>query len=220
VVKKKSGEMVASKIWSPELAHEVITNADIYIDEAYTDYSSREYKKFSIDLHTFFATNGHNDININLLAQNPARIDLIIREMCSSFLYVKKVAVPGPLWLLYAKIKNLFGADLDPTRPRPLFFKIYTYLDEKSMSMMNPDSAYQVTTVWFNSLVAGAYDTHYYRNAGKPYEGVSWLSRLKVSEKLVPCPEKTFWRRFREQTPIALQKLKKGDFKGFWNMDV
>ena len=183
VVKTTDGRYLAPFIWKPELIHQAIVCADITIDEAYIDYSSREYKKFSVDQHTFFATNGHNDLNINLIVQNPARVDLVIREMCSEFIYVKKTAFPAFLWTIYAEIQNrFFKGNFDPSRPRPLYFTLYSYLTEKQMASMNPDDAWQVSRVWFSQVAASAYDTHYYRTQKTPYQGESWLIRFEVPE--------------------------------------
>jgi len=183
VIKLKDGEYYSSLIWKPEYVHEAIACATIVIDEAYTDFSSREYKKFQIDTHSFFATNGHNDIDIYLIAQNPARIDLIIREMCSGFIYVKKTAVPYFVWVVYCEIMNrIWKKNLDPSRPRPLYFTQYTYLTEKQMSAMKPDDAWQIRRLWFDEKAASAYDTHYYRSGKKPFEGDSWLSQMNVPE--------------------------------------
>ena len=226
VVKLKDGTYRASKIWTPDMAHKNIVSADIIIDEAYVDYSSREYKKFSVDLHTFFATNGHNDLNIILLAQNPARIDLIIREMCSSFHYIKKTAVPYWLWRPYAKIKNLLGGDVDPNRPRPLFFTQYVYLTEKDMAAVNGETAWQVNRLWFDHKVASSYDTHYYRNQGEIYQGVSWLTKFTMENSTLPATASAggggnaFPARLWKAHCTAMDCLSRRDLKGFLNVDV
>ena len=143
--------------------------------------------KFEKDVHTFFATNGHNDNNITLIAQNPARIDVVIREMCNGFLLVKKVQIPGIIWWAYAHLMNqiLKGkyGTVNPSMSRPLFFVIYNYLTEKDMASRKPEAAYSAVRVWFNEAVAQAYNTHYFRTKGNAiYEGETWASVLKIPQ--------------------------------------
>ena len=107
----------SSLVWTPDLAHESIHDALIVIDEAYRDYNSRSFKNFSPDEHTFFATNGHNNVDIVLIAQNPARVDVVIREMCNIYFFVRKVSLPFV--------------------SRPLCFRVLGFLDELSMSSLS-----------------------------------------------------------------------------------
>ena len=108
-------DMRSSLVWSPDLVHESIHDALIVIDEAYRDYNSRSFKNFSADEHTFFATNGHNNVDVVLIAQNPARVDVVIREMTNIYYFVRKFQLPF--------------------MSRPLWFRVLGFLDEESMAI-------------------------------------------------------------------------------------
>ena len=149
----------SSLVWTPDLVHESIHDALIIIDEAYRDYNSRNFKTFSSDEHTFFSTNGHNNLDIVLIAQNPARVDVVIREMTNVYFYVRKVAIPL----------------LD----RPLCFRVLGFLDELSMASRDPKMAYTSELVWFRQSVARAYDTHYFRKDCREYKGITWKEKLE-----------------------------------------
>ncbi len=151
---------LSSMIWTPDLSAESIHDSMIIVDEAYRDYNSRSFKNFTTDEHTFFATNGHNNIDVVLIAQNPARVDVVIREMCNIFFFVRKISIPGI--------------------SRPLGFRVLGFLDEESMVSRSKDAAYSSEYVLFRRRVADAYDTHYFRRDAEPYRGVTWASRLGV----------------------------------------
>lgn len=159
-------------VWEPDMCLLPIYDSYIYIDEAYRDFNSRKHKNFSDDEHLFFSTNGHNGNDINLIAQNPARIDLIIREMTDTFFFVKKTEIP---------IIN-----------RPLWFTLDAYLTEQdfAMRLMTKDSMYNRTRIRFKKRVAKAYDTHYFR---KPSDQdpvfVNWSERVP----LLDLPARSPW---------------------------
>lgn len=135
--------------WEKDYSYENIQDSMIIIDEAYTQYSSRNYKKFTEDDHAFFALNGHNGNDIYIIAQNAARVDVIIREMCNEMYYIKKVTIPFT--------------------DRPLFFWVHTYQDLNEMARMTPDPIMAVKRrpMLFRKIVSQAYDTHYFRKAGE-----------------------------------------------------
>lgn len=152
-------QIFSSMVWQGDMIYENIHNCDIVIDEAYRDYSSRKYQNFSIDQHTFFATNGHNDIDIHLITQNPARIDLIIREIVNFYHWVNKVELP---W------------------GRPLYFRDYVYLLEADMISRSKERTFMINRYLFRKIYAEAYDTLYYRKQGeKPYEPTPWLEAIE-----------------------------------------
>ncbi|MCK4679283.1 MAG: hypothetical protein KAT48_14205 [Bacteroidales bacterium] len=134
--------------WLPEMVTWDIFDSDIYIDEAYIDYSSREFKKFSMDQHTFFSMNGHNGDDIILATHHPARLDTIIREMVNMFYYVKKTA-----W---------------PLSERAIFFTIEGYQTELALSQRysNPNAIYTKHRLLAKKSVYKAYDYHYFRKPG------------------------------------------------------
>lgn len=146
-------------VWTPDLVHESIHDALIVIDEAYRDYNSRSFKSFSGDEHTFFATNGHNNLDIVLIAQNPARVDVVIREMTNIYFFVRKLSLPFV--------------------SRPLAFRVLGFLDELSMSSRDPKMAYSSELVWFRKYVAQAYDTHYFRKSSQEHTGITWKEHIE-----------------------------------------
>lgn len=149
----------SSLVWSPDLVHESIHDALIVIDEAYRDYNSRSFKNFSPDEHTFFATNGHNNVDIVLIAQNPARVDVVIREMCNVFFFVRKFQLPF--------------------MSHPLWFRVLGFLDETSMAGRDPKLAYSSELVFFRRYVARAYDTHFFRKDDDDFQGITWREKLE-----------------------------------------
>jgi zona occludens toxin (predicted ATPase) len=58
---RRESHVVSSYVWKSSYLKEYIVGALIIIDEAYRDYSSRNWQKFTEDIHTNFATNRHND---------------------------------------------------------------------------------------------------------------------------------------------------------------
>ncbi|TGC06979.1 zonular occludens toxin domain-containing protein [Methanolobus halotolerans] len=95
-----------TNVWKSELAKQNITDSMIVIDEAYRNYNSRDYKTFQKDEHTFFATNRHLNNDIFLIAHNPARIDVVIREITEEFILMHCHKLPFLRWPLW------FSADV------------------------------------------------------------------------------------------------------------
>lgn len=142
-------------VWEKRLTREAIFDAVIVIDEAYRDVSSRDFKKFSVEEHTFFATNRHNDLDIYLIAQSVNRVDVIIREMANEILRVSKTAVP--MW-------------------RPLWFRVDSYVDEMSYAKKE---IYYTKHYLFRWKYANAYDTKAFRRLDEPYTGITWAEKMK-----------------------------------------
>ncbi|WP_406656156.1 zonular occludens toxin domain-containing protein [Methanolobus sp. ZRKC2] len=154
-------------VWEPHMCEWPIYDSKIYIDEAYRDYNSRKHKMFSDDEHLFFSTNGHNGNDINLIAQNPARIDLIIREMTDTFFYIKKMEIP------------LVG--------RPLWFTLDAYLSEDDFKRrhMDKEALYNRTRKIFKAKVANAYNTHHFRKAcDQEPVFVNWGEKLDLDDPI------------------------------------
>lgn len=156
IIGGKNGEL-RSFIWKPEYASlaNPPTNAIICIDEAYRDYNSREFKNFSVDVHTYFATNRHNGLEIYIIAQNPARIDVAIREI-SQFILCKKVRFLR--WILGFKLEY------------------YEFIEDLSARKMgNREAYYRKEFHRFSKNVANAYDTSYYAIKNPvPFKGEPW----------------------------------------------
>ena len=128
----------------------------IVIDEGYIDYSSRDFKSFDKETHTFFATNGHNNNDIYLIAQNPARLDLIIREMTNVFIHVRKHSFP---W-----------------STAPLWFTVEGFLTQEDFALRHssPEAVYTRRQLYPSKQVKKAYDTHYYRNGDNDFKYSTW----------------------------------------------
>lgn len=145
--------------WKPEYASlpHPPTNAVIVVDEAYRDYNSRKYQNFSTEEHTYFATNRHNNLDIYLVAQNPARLDVTIREI-SQFILCKKLGFMGLV----------------------LGFKLeyFEFLEDLSRRKAGDKQAhYKVEYLLFRRKVAKSYDTKYYGiNSAIPFKGELWQS--------------------------------------------
>lgn len=142
----------SSLVWKDEYASEAITDAVIIIDEAYRSYSSRNSTRgtFTVDMHTMFATNGHNNCDFWLIVHDPARLDTVIREMTNTFWYLKKYQLP--------------------LMDRPFAFKAESYLDQEALSKRytTPNACYGIDRYWFRKRIARAYDTHYFRKQEEP----------------------------------------------------
>lgn len=190
------GEWYSSLVWESWMVLEVILDADVYVDEAYRDYDSTDKDAVDQDIHTFFATNRHNDVNLTLIAQNVARISKKIREI-AEYEYVKKTEIPFVLWLPYVLlVRFLMARGVNPLKydkpprakyPRPLWFTIFTYENEAKAQAGDVKDVECVTRVLFRTEVAKAYDTHYFRKNAEPYQSVTWLDYL---DNLVPVPHK------------------------------
>lgn len=136
-----------------ELLHgAMIYDSDIYLDEAYKYFNSRNFKNFSRSMHEFFSLHRHNGNVIYLGTQHPARLDVIIRELADDFVCVSNT--------------KLFG--------RVLWFTYCVYLDDPVSvphGMLKPTS---VSRSLFRMSVASSYDTHALRSSDQPLELVPW----------------------------------------------
>lgn len=155
------GEHV-SMYWERQFMEKNACGSVIIIDEAYRDYSSREFKSFTKDDHTWFATTGHNEISLYLITQNPQRIDLIIREVVNVWLKVRKVEIP---------ILEI-----------PLLFVVDAYLSEMELAAaaVGRVSPYYTERYWFKKRVALAYDTRFFRkDKDPPLFTDDWITHLR-----------------------------------------
>jgi len=138
-------DVFSTYVWEDKYIYSGLSNCVIIFDEAYRDFSSKESPKFSKDKHTFFATNRHNELDIYVLAQHPARIEVIIREMTNIFYFVTK-------WI-------------NPVTQNPLWFTVEGYLSEEDFKIrrLKTDMRFSKNRILFRSKVANSYDTHYFR---------------------------------------------------------
>jgi len=152
----------ASLFWNANSINYNITDSLIIIDEAYRDYSSRKWQKFTTNEHTFFATNGHNNNDIVFIVHGINRLDPVIREMADSFYYVNKFSIP------FMK--------------HPLFFKIEVFVDEIAIAQRyHSNSHHGVIYQRFKKRVAEAYNTHFFREIKEP--DVNYLSWTEMANK-------------------------------------
>ena len=140
--------------WDMDLIYD-IRDSVIIIDEAYRDVSSRNHKDFTVDQHTAFATNGHNNNDFWIIAQSPARVDVIIREMTNIFFYVSKYCFP------FSK--------------SPLWFTIRGYLSESDLQSQD---SYSTESILPSKRVKNAYDTHFYGNSNVDIVYTKWFEDL------------------------------------------
>lgn len=163
----------SSMKWKPEMVSENLQNSLVVIDEAYRDYNSRKFEKFSDDAHLTFATNRHNENTFIFISQNIARLDTVIREI-SEIWWISKLAIPNP--------KHFFEFD----RWRPVWFKIEMYdcLDSfKLKALMGKKAAYRTKRHLFKKVVAQMYDTHYYGDTSEAaFVSEPWYA-IEIKEK-------------------------------------
>lgn len=194
VIDKKTGYSTLK--WEPYYTKESIVDADIIIDEAWQYFSSRDYKNFGKDLQAFFAVNRHNDLDIYIIAQNPARVDVIIREMVNEFYYVEKHGLPF--------------------REKPMWFTIWVYQDLNQMAKMSPDPMAYVKKkrILFKKRIAEAYNTHQFRTAKETgIKPVTWndeLTKKGVPRVLTP-KERREQKRAEKKQQKERKRLQKVD---------
>lgn len=153
----KKEKVLSSLKWDPKYAFDGITDSVIVIDEAYMDYSSREYRTFTKEVHQFFATNGHDDNHIYLIAQHYNRVDLIVREMANYLIRVNKYSFP---------LTDIV-----------LMFRALWYVGEEGIK----EKKVNHTDLFFPSKeVKRAYDTRYFKHESKDRDYETWESVYNV----------------------------------------
>lgn len=137
---------------------EMIYDSDIYLDEAYKYFNSRNFRSFSSSMHDFFSLHRHNGNTIYLGTQHPARLDVVIRELVDDFVLLSATSLPfvdHPVWFT-----RRFYFD-DPCR-------VPTVAAE---GLVKP---FAVERSLFSWSVARAYDTHALRSTDVPLDLVPW----------------------------------------------
>lgn len=157
------GELLCSLVWEDKFLQGGIQDSMIILDEAYEKVGSRDYRSFTKKTHTFFATNGHDDNDFWLIAQHPARIDIIIREMVNIFYYIKKIG---------------FGE-------KALLFIANGYLSEDDFVKRKSDksSVYSRNIIFPSELVQGAYNYKFFRNPSPNELYETWVEKLRREKK-------------------------------------
>jgi hypothetical protein len=158
--------------WKHEYVSKGLNDCCIIIDEGYLEFNCHD--KLPVIEHTFFATSGHNDNDIYIIAQNYARINVAIRELANYFVYV-------------TKFSNPFSSRQKSGRKQllPLFFTIETYIKEEDFKYrnINKGAIYEKKREWFNKDIASAYDTQYYRLTEQDINPRLWIDIVKEKEK-------------------------------------
>ncbi len=158
--------------WFDEYTDLGIHDCTVILDEAYKIVNC--HTKLTASQHDFFATTGHNNVDIYVIAQNYRRINVIIREM-ATFIIISKFS--NPLSLLSKEGRKQLI---------PLFFTIETYLSERDYQLkgIKADMLYEKKRILFNKDIAEAYNTQYYRKKAKPIQLISWLQDMDKTKTL------------------------------------
>ena len=166
---KHKGKMLSSYVWDDKYVYEPIHDCDIIIDEGYRTASSRDWKNFTVDEHTFYGTVGHNGIDVYFITQAIPRIEVIIRELVGKFHHISKTSIP---WI--------------KPDPRGFYEKVLWFLDETSLQDNSKPGTpskeiYTKSHTLFNKTVAAAYDTKYYRSKGQiSFIPELWTTKLNI----------------------------------------
>jgi hypothetical protein len=165
---KEGKKEYSSYVWQDNYVYEPIHDCDIVIDEGYRTASSRDWKSFTVDEHTFYGTVGHNGIDVYFITQAIPRIEVIIRELVGKFHHIQKTSIP---W---------FKAD-----PRGFYERVLWFVDEVALQDNKTPGTpsievYTKSHIFFDKKTAKAYDTKYYRSKGE----ISFKPQL-WSEKLI-----------------------------------
>lgn len=155
-----------SKVWRSEFIYENIQNALVIIDEAQHDFDSQTHKSLDEDEDAFFATSGHNGIEVRIISQNLTRVTKAIRDRMNMFVFVQKgIGIP-------------FFRDREGRWGRPLYFKKTSYLTLEDLESHDKEREYLVERIFYNAYIANSYDTHYFKRPGNPFSPPNWLDEL------------------------------------------
>jgi len=159
-------KQLSTRKWKDEYVSMGLHDCTIILDEAYKLVNC--HTRLTDEQHDFFATTGHNNVDVYVIAQNYRRINLIIREM-ATFIIISKFS--NPLSLLSKEGRKQLT---------PLVFTVRTYLSERDyqMSGIKADLLYEKTRHFFRKDIASAYNTQYYRKKAKPIESITWLDDM------------------------------------------
>jgi hypothetical protein len=169
IIFNEKGKIWSSYVWMDNFVYEPIHDCDIIIDEGYRTASSRDWKSFTVDEHTFYGTVGHNGIDVYFITQAIPRIEVIIRELVGKFHHITKTALP---W---------YKPD-----PRGYYEKVLWFVDEVSLQNNSTPGTpsteiYTKSHILFDKRTAKAYDTKYYRSQGDiKFVPELWSDKLKI----------------------------------------
>ncbi len=123
------------------ICHIPVNDSLIVFDEAHRLFDSRKWQDFDDRVRDFFVWAGQNGNDVILITPHPNRIETIVRELCETFFYVKKIAIP---LLDY-----------------PLMFIVEGYEIEEDFRKSEMAISREYTR--FKKSVANSYNTHFFR---------------------------------------------------------
>lgn len=155
LVHKTKKKVLSSYIWKPDCVYENIYDSIVFVDESYMDYNCKDSSGFDEDTQVFFSQQRHNGNDLVMLSPNPARINIIIREMANLIIQVKSHL-------------NLWR--------HPLFFTAnhYMCIEDFNSRLVNIETVHGKELYFFRKKVANAYDTHQFRGEGVEYIPELW----------------------------------------------
>lgn len=189
----KPEKIFSSLKWEENYIYMGIHDSVIILDEAYMykGFSSRH--KMTDDQHSFFATTGHDNNLVYLIAQHYNRLELIMRENANYWIFVRKTNNP-----LSRVVKE--GEAGREGELKPLFFNAEYYLSEDDFKFRRiHKTEYKIERIWFNKRVAMAYDTKKFRKPSKPFKPVSWLELEKENIELIMAEEQKSFEQAIEE---------------------
>jgi len=159
--------ILSTNVWKDEYVDFGLHDCVVILDEAYKIVNC--HNKMTDNQHDFWATSGHNNVDIYVIAQNYRRINIVIREL-STFIIISKFSNPFSLLSKEGR-KQL----------TPFIFSISTYLSESDymFKTIRKDALYDKKRVLFNTSIANAYNTQQYRREEKKIEIETWLQKMK-----------------------------------------
>jgi hypothetical protein len=157
-----------SQVWKPEFIYKNIQNALVIIDEAQADFDSQTHKALNEDEDAFFATSGHNGIEVRIISQNLTRVTKAVRDRVNEFIFVQsgKIFVP-------------FLRDREGRWGRPLYFTTTSYLTLEDLESHIEERIYLRSRIFFKGYTAASYDTHYFKRQGEIFNPPYWYDYLK-----------------------------------------
>jgi hypothetical protein len=159
---------LSSYVWLDSYIYEPLHECDIVIDEGYRTASSRNWKSFSVDEHTFYSTTGHNGIDVFFITQAVPRVEIIIRELVAKFHMIQKTSIP---W---------FRPDPRGFYEKALWFCDTVFLQDAKTAGTPGTEVYSRSHILFNRATSAAYDTKYYRKKGDlSFTPQLWSDKLK-----------------------------------------
>lgn len=158
---------LSSRVWLPEYIYENIQNALVIIDEAQQQFDSQTHKSLDGDEDAFFATSGHNGLEVRIISQNLTRVTKAVRDRCNEFIFVQK-----------GKIINPFRRDREGKLGLPLYFTTKSYLTLEDLESHSEERIYLKSRIWYSKYIANSYNTHYFKRKGSLFIPSHWTDNI------------------------------------------